>query len=339
MFLLLVVMFVFRERLYKMLSPLSRGAASSFSFVSRRATIWILGEVMFRLSSHLETHESSGFLCAADQHLRRYVLNHFEEPVMNWSRRIYGRTGSPRVYRLTKTIAIKFCSKTRSHEAETMRFVRTHTSIPIPEVVDVWTKEDGCVAMVMEWVEGQNLAVVWPRLLPADKLHVADQLKQYLNELRSLRQPTDFAGWIGTHDMQPISDSLLSNKPCGPFTSGQEFNQFLTSRLAFMESTDDGRAELEDVKNDVLKTPHRRVVFTHSDIVARNILVDDRNDVVAILDWEMAGWMPEQWEYLKAMWMGQYDEGWPEFVHLFLKPYGDDLRIHTEMCRLHGSPF
>jgi len=30
-------------------------------------------------------------------------------------------------------------------------------------------------------------------------------------------------------------------------------------------------------------------------------------------------------EYLKAMWMGQYDEGWPEFVHLFLKPYGNDL--------------
>ena len=79
--------------------------------------------------------------------------------------------------------------------------------------------------------------------------------------------------------------------------------------------------------------------ITHSDIVARNILVDDRGDVVAILDWEMAGWMPEQWEYVKAMWMGQYDEGWPEFVHLFLKPYDNDLRMHTEMCRLHGSPF
>jgi serine/threonine protein kinase len=277
--------------------------------------------------------------CAANQHLRRCVVDHFEQLVVNWSRRIYGRTGSPRVYRLTNATAIKFCMKTRSHEAETMRFVRTHTSISIPEVLDAWIKEDGSLTMVMEWVEGQDLAIVWPKLRPADKQHVADQLKHYLNELHSLRQPTDFTGWIGTHDMQSIPDPLLSNKPCGPFNSGREFNQFLISRLAFMESTDEGRAELEVVKNDVLKTPHRRVVFTHSDIVARNILVDDRNDVVAILDWEMAGWMPEQWEYLKAMWMGQYDEGWPEFVCLFLESYGNDLRIHTEMCRLHGSPF
>ncbi|KAF8234361.1 hypothetical protein L208DRAFT_1262367, partial [Tricholoma matsutake] len=82
-----------------------------------------------------------------------------------------------------------------------------------------------------------------------------------------------------------------------------------------------------------------QVVFTHSDIACSNILVNNHNDIMAILDWEMGGWMPEQWEYLKAMWMGQYDEGWPEFVCLFLEPYNNDLQIHNEMCRLHGSPF
>jgi aminoglycoside phosphotransferase (APT) family kinase protein len=193
--------------------------------------------------------------------------------------------------------------------------------------------------MIMEWVEGESLHTVWPRLRSTDKSYVADQIKQHLDELRSLRQTTDVVGWIGTYDRQSLSDALLSNRPCGPFTSDQEFNQFLVSRLAFMESTDEGRAELEVLRNNVLTTPCRQVVFTHSDIVARNILVNNYSNIVAILDWEMAGWMPEQWEYLKTMWMGQYDEGWPEFVHLFLDPYDSDLQIHNEMCRLHGSPF
>jgi thiamine kinase-like enzyme len=220
-----------------------------------------------------------------------------------------------------------------------MQFVRGRTSIPIPKVLDVWTREDGCVVMVMQWVEGQSLEAVWSKLNSADKQYMADQLTQHLKELRSLQQTTECMGWIGTYNKQPVSDALLSNKPCGPFTSYQEFSRFLVSRLAFMDSTEEGRAELDVVKNEVLKTPCRGVVFTHSDIVARNILVNDRNDIVAILDWEMAGWMPEQWEYLKAMWMGQYDLGWPEFVHMFLEPYDDDLRIHNEMCRLHGAPF
>jgi thiamine kinase-like enzyme len=193
--------------------------------------------------------------------------------------------------------------------------------------------------MMMEWVEGQSLHAVWPRLMSTDKLHVANQIKQYLDEIRLLCQPADAVGWIGTYDRQPLSDVLLSNRPCGPFTSDQEFNQFLVSRLAFMESTVEGQAELDGLKNDVLATPCRQVVFTHSDIAACNILVNNHNDIVAILDWVMAGWMLEQWEYLKTMWMGQYDEGWPEFVRLFLEPYDNDLWIHNEMCRMHGSPF
>ena len=191
----------------------------------------------------------------------------------------------------------------------------------------------------MEWMEGQNIEVLWPHLSTPDKQQIADQLKKHLNQLRLLQQATELTGWIGTYDKQPFSDALLSNKLCGPFASYQEFNQFLVSRLAFMESSEEGQLELEVVRNDILKTPRPQIVFTHADIAPRNILVNDQCDVVAILDWEMAAWMPEQWEYLKAMWMGQYDDGWPEFVHMFLKPYSEDLRIHNEMCRMHGAPF
>ena len=106
----------------------------------------------------------------------------------------------------------------------------------------------------------QNLHAVWPRLRSTDKLHVANQIKQHLDEIR------------------PLSQSGVD----------QEFNQSLVSRFTFtgMESSDEGRAELEGLKSDVLATPCRQVVFTHSDsIAARNILVNNRNN--AFLDREV----------------------------------------------------
>jgi Ser/Thr protein kinase RdoA (MazF antagonist) len=42
------------------------------------------------------------------------------------------------------------------------------------------------------------------------------------------------------------------------------------------------------------------VVFTHGDLAAWNILVRDGH-VVAILDWEFAGWYPAYWDYVLAM--------------------------------------
>ncbi|KAJ7266578.1 hypothetical protein C8J57DRAFT_375624 [Mycena rebaudengoi] len=42
-----------------------------------------------------------------------------------------------------------------------------------------------------------------------------------------------------------------------------------------------------------------RIVFTHGDFSPRNMMV--RDDVVlALIDWENAGWYPEHWEYIKA---------------------------------------
>jgi serine/threonine protein kinase len=258
---------------------------------------------------------------------------------MEWSRRIYGRTGSHRVYRLTKSTAVKFGIKARSYEAATMRYIRQHTSIPVPDIFDVWMQEDGSPVIVMEWVNGKTLDTAWPMLSLEDKQLIANQLKRYLDELRTLRQPDDMEGWIGSYDRQPVSDALLTCGACGPFASDQEFNRFLLSRFEFMKQTIEGRAELEDLVKEVQSCPRRRVVLTHSDIMPRNILLDDHNIIVAILDWEMAGWMPEQWEYVKAMWMGQYDEGWPEFVGMLLLPYTDDLQLHNKMCVMHGAPF
>ncbi|KAH6630799.1 kinase-like domain-containing protein [Chaetomium sp. MPI-SDFR-AT-0129] len=50
------------------------------------------------------------------------------------------------------------------------------------------------------------------------------------------------------------------------------------------------------------------VVFSHADLAARNILVRDGH-VVALLDWECAGWYPAYWEYVFAV-MGMDRVDW-----------------------------
>ena len=42
------------------------------------------------------------------------------------------------------------------------------------------------------------------------------------------------------------------------------------------------------------------IVLTHGDMSPRNIIVQGTK-VVALLDWEMAGYYPEYWEYTKAL--------------------------------------
>ncbi len=42
-------------------------------------------------------------------------------------------------------------------------------------------------------------------------------------------------------------------------------------------------------------------VSTHGDIAPRNILVDESGRITGIIDWELAGWYPEYWEYANIM--------------------------------------
>ena len=72
--------------------------------------------------------------------------------------------------------------------------------------------------------------------------------------------------------MQPLRCApLKQTMHIGPLASDHEFNQLLVSRFAIVESTVEGRAQLEGLKKDVLATLYHQVVFTHSDTAVRSI--------------------------------------------------------------------
>ena len=236
-----------------------------------------------------------------------------------------------------------------------MRFISQNTSVPIPKVIDNWVMSqntsiptpkvtDNWVmsqgdheGIVMEFVPGKPLKTVWPSLNHDQKFRLAQQFQGYVSELRSLTQPKNLSGRICSLNGGPLFDPLLLGQFCGPFNSEKELNEFCLSRFDTLAWEPSTRAQIDALRDRL--TANHRIMFTHSDLTPQNILVDEQNNIVSILDWEMAGWKPEQWEYLKATWLSEPDEGWPTFMDRILPDYQDQLDLHIEMCIMHGGPF
>ena len=81
-------------------------------------------------------------------------------------------------------------------EAQTMRFVREHTTIPVPEVHLVF-KYEHKTFLVMEYVSGGDLQHLWPSFGESDKRAVLSQVQQYLRELRDIKPASQIPGPLG----------------------------------------------------------------------------------------------------------------------------------------------
>lgn len=117
---------------------------------------------------------------------------------------------------------------------------------------------------------------------------VRDDLLPYWN------LPTEFTGSWAHH---------------GAFSSLEAFYNYLfgpASAHAF-KSDIEYQKTLSHAKR--LQSHQHRMVFTHGDFKAHNILVDDDGHLSRFLDWESAGWYPEYWEFTTATRFGK-DSWW-----------------------------
>ena len=210
-------------------------------------------------------------------------------------------------------------------EADTVKYVRKHTTIPVPRVYASATGY-GCNFMVMEFVDGVPLQCVWGELNAQQRSHIVAQLRDYVVQLRTLKPPPMVpSGTISSLYGQSYRDSRLSSGPVGPFPSEDVFDDFLidvADRWIDKRLTVDTRRKM---RND------NRIVFTHGDLAPRNILVKGGK---VLIDWEESGWMPEHWEFIKAMWCTglEGDATWDEAISGFLtREYEADWKIDREL--------
>ncbi|CZT45567.1 uncharacterized protein RSE6_05885 [Rhynchosporium secalis] len=235
---------------------------------------------------------------------------------------------------------IKFGEFVTLSEADTLRFIAEHTSIPVPKVYHAFTSH-GKTYILMERIRGETIAKRWPSLSDTSKASIFNQLKEMIDELRSIPSKSNA---ISNLQGGPIHDFRLpQTSSWGPFKSIYDFqlalrNNVTTRSLEAQTHSSPGPAVISDIQSivafheSVLQPP----ILTHGDLSSFNVLLRG-NKVVAIIDWETAGWMPYYWEYTTAWHANPQNLFWQKEVHKFLDPCEEELRIDILRRRYFGE--
>ncbi|OAA34195.1 Protein kinase-like domain protein [Metarhizium rileyi] len=147
------------------------------------------------------------------------------------------------------------------NEAAVLQYLRATTTIPVPEILDLQTA-NGLVYLKMSWVKGAiELGRVPAQRIEAAVTAVSSQLEsEILPQLRNLR-----------------SDRMGSPDADLPIIPPERFWEWKENR------------RWPAIAGDY--------AFCHLDLDRQNILVNpDTYKIVAIVDWEMAGFFPPEWE-------------------------------------------
>ncbi|KAG5349148.1 hypothetical protein C0989_005597 [Termitomyces sp. Mn162] len=225
-------------------------------------------------------------------------------------------------------------------EAHVIEFVRSNTTIPVPQVMDIVRvpysqNKQRSWLMITTTLPGSPLFINGKghRLLHASETHV-DHIKvvlaDWVNQLRALRSPYGkrVSGFLGG----PFLSYRIGYSFTGPYDTTAHFHSqpFCTvypPQLA-VASTHALRL-IEDRPNKVYE-----IRLTHGDLLLHNILADDDFRPTGLIDWECAGWMPEYWETASSsrnqfgrMWC------WKDILHDAFPKYEDDLTLeyHIQM--------
>ncbi|KAF8914689.1 kinase-like protein [Mucidula mucida] len=203
---------------------------------------------------------------------------------------------------------IKLSVLTRPSEGFVIDYVRKNTTIPVPIVIDNVTV-DGITALVLGELPGEDVRVVRAELglSPEQAKKLSHQISALLGQLRSLPPPSEsVCGWNNT----PVRCERLAmgSEPLGPWPSVNCFNTAMVDRARIRAPP-----EVSDVVwrtiNEVHARSHR-VCLTHNDFAPQNVLVDKDYNITGIIDWEASAWLPEYWEYTKALFLPWNRKGW-----------------------------
>lgn len=149
-----------------------------------------------------------------------------------------------------------------SNEAAALRFLKEHTSIPVPTVYETTTN-----SITMELIDGSTLEDAWKDLSDAEAAAVAEQLRDYLTQLRNLQGST-----VGSFDGGPALDSRIFSNEGGPSPTVSEDIDFV---LSDPPRNWPGAAPMHNIVRSQMRTDYD-VVFTHGDLKGVNILVKVR---------------------------------------------------------------
>lgn len=168
------------------------------------------------------------------------------------------------------------------------QFVAATTTIPVPTFVeDGYIESHGMKRYFSVWkyIEGNSLESKWDLLTMETKERIMAQLHEYTKQLRQIHNP--FAGefevgtFCSTHEL--LNDPGIPSKResfwhnNGPFKTVEGYKQKIQELYEWIPVFDD----------------NTKPVLDHMDWFMCNVLIDEEGkNVVGLLDWEKAGFIP-----------------------------------------------
>lgn len=244
-----------------------------------------------------------------------------------WDRKliVYSQMPSMGVsaHRITNSLLSKAAPRC---ERVNMTFVRSHTSIPVPQ-----PRYPGLSSrLVMDFVDGKMLLDCWDSLSLFMQFRIACTLRCYIKQLRRLSGSRP-----GTVDGGVVDGVLFEGEERGPFQTSRDFRIFceLVSHCGWEAVVGDYRRGLRsDIPSPPVEGDEWPLVFTHGDLHLSNLILS-KDGVLWVIDWAHSGyypvWMesvglnfhfnnPRSWRRLTWLMAGTYpayDHFWEMFLN------------------------
>lgn len=236
--------------------------------------------------------------------------------------------GAAKVVKVNDRFAVKFGKGVEMLEADNMRFISANTNVPMPKIFDAFTDpETKMTYIVMEFVPGATLQSLLPTLSAKEQSEINIKIRDAIGELRKLAPP-NYLGGIGRKPYNHIVFWTPDNNPAisGPFANQAEMNKGMLERLQQNEANQYVQF-MQGMVNQILRD--HRTVLSHGDLQPKNIIVNNfgtgkdgsREFNIKLIDWEIAGWYPEYWEYCSSTTMCRWKPDWLEVIPHILDPY------------------
>jgi aminoglycoside phosphotransferase (APT) family kinase protein len=184
------------------------------------------------------------------------------------------------VVKVRDHFAVKYGAGVSLLEAETMRYVSANSDTPVPEVFGTLTDPDNLEVnyIIMEFIEGKCIDAIWPDLSVPEQEDVKSQLRAAVDIMRLMPDQ----GYIGSVSRQKCIDgvsysgNIYASEVNGPFATEIDMNEGVLRRVAETRSP----SVIRLFRTIFTNLPAHRIVFTHADHQARNIIVDQtRSDL------------------------------------------------------------
>ena len=249
-----------------------------------------------------------------------------------------------RVIRVDKDTVLKYGRDVRLAEAEAMHLVAEKTTIACPKIIGAYVLDD-ITYIIMSYEEGREFSDIWETSEQTVKDRLTQQLEDYVQQMRQMK-----GEFIGGIDYFACQDGIFDcdasgfERVYGPFKDETDFNNGTVEALTNRHPPErrakcvDDLSKIEwDLRRLVQSLHGHDIMFTHADLHPGKMKVRADGTVV-LLDWELAGYWPDYWEFHRA----RFHAGkWPDFdraMEKFIPAYyiEDFVMLHIMQKMIGG---